>query len=187
MNGLSGIESGCFALSGLGLGLVGRVPRALPWAGMLRPLRGEIKKARHQNTRVGGMDINKPRMRAVMEAVIGLSPSPQGFGIAALAARVGEITGLPYQSRQAAYDLKKLRGKGLVRKVEHTRCWEATAVGLKTMAGLVVLREKVIKPLLAGIVGQPGPKPKECGVLEFHYQAIRCEMQSLFQTLKIAV
>ena len=138
-------------------------------------------------TRVGGVDINKPRMRAVMEAVIGLSPSPQGFGIAALAARVGEITGLPYQSRQAAYDLKKLRGKGLVRKIEHTRCWEATAVGLKTMAGLVVLREKVMKPLLAGIVGQPGPKPKECGVLESHYQVIRCEMHSLFQTLKIAV
>src|SRR5262249_54006162 len=98
-------------------------------------------------TRVGGVDINKPRTRGVIEAVIALSPAPAGFSISALAARVGEITGLPYHSRQAAYDLKKLRGKGLVRRVEHTRKWEATPRGLSTMAGLVVLREKVIKPV----------------------------------------
>ena len=139
-------------------------------------------------TRVGGVDMNRPRTRAVMEAVISLSSSPQGFAIRALAARVAEITGLPYHPRQAAYDLKKLRGKSLVRRIEHTRCWEATAEGLRTMAGLVVLREKVIKPLLAGIAEPPRcPKPKDHGDVESHYEAIRAEVYSLFQTLRIAI
>ena len=100
-----------------------------------------------------------------MEAVIGLSPSPQGFGIAALTARVGEITGLSYQSHGRLRTISESCGKGFMHKVEHTRCWEATAVGLKTMAGIVVLREKVIKPLLAGIIGQPGRNPRIVGLL----------------------
>jgi hypothetical protein len=33
----------------------------------------------------GGIDTNRPRLRAVMEAVIALSPSPQGFVVGRLA------------------------------------------------------------------------------------------------------
>jgi predicted ATPase len=41
-------------------------------------------------TTVGGIDLNKTRMRAVVEAVIALSPSPNGFSAADIATRVGE-------------------------------------------------------------------------------------------------
>src|SRR5262249_40218425 len=139
-------------------------------------------------TRVGGVDINKPRTRAVIEAVIALSPAPAGFSISALAARVGEITGLPYHSRQAPYDLKKRHGKGLLRRVEHTRKWEATPRGLSTMAGLVILREKVIKPVLAGIVKpHTGRRSKLHDPDASPYQAIQREMYTLFQILRTAV
>jgi hypothetical protein len=139
-------------------------------------------------TRVGGVDINKPRTRAVIEAVIALSPSTAGFSIGALAALVAEITGLPYHSRQAAYDLKKLRGKGFLRRVEHTRNWEATPQGLRTIAGLVVLREKVIKPVLAGVIKpDTGRRSKHPDPGAAPYHAIQREMYTLFQTLRIAV
>ena len=94
-------------------------------------------------TRVGGIDLNKPRMRWVGEAVVALSPLPGGFTASELASQV------PYDARRAAYDLKKLRGKQIVTRIGKTRRYETVAGGLKAITALIVLRNKAIKPLLA--------------------------------------
>jgi hypothetical protein len=53
---------------------------------------------------------------------------------------------------------------------------------------LWLLREKVIKPVLAG-AGKPkrGPKPKQQSLLDTLYQAIQLAMFNLFLALGIAV
>jgi len=142
------------------------------------------------NTRVGGVDVNKPRMRAVMEAGVALSMTPGGFSAATLAEKVRELLGpaAAYSSRQAAYDLKKLRGKALVRKVtDRSQRYQPTPHGLRAMAGLVVLREKVIKPLLTRD-GRCKPRrpPRATAALDAQYLAIQRQMQHLFQLLRIA-
>ena len=61
-------------------------------------------------TIVGGIDLNKIRMRQVVDAVIALSPSPNGFTASDVAARVcalGNERRPRYGPRHAAYDLKK--------------------------------------------------------------------------------
>src|ERR1019366_2082275 len=71
-------------------------------------------------TKVGGIDFNKPRMRRVAEAVLALSTAPTGFTASELAEKVRSMSGeaeSAYGPRRAAYDLKKLRGKGMVRKI----------------------------------------------------------------------
>ena len=72
-------------------------------------------------TKVGGIDLNKPRMRWVVEAVIALclSLSPHGFTASELAREVRVLSN------------------------------QSTSSGLKAMVALVVLRNKAIKPLLA--------------------------------------
>jgi hypothetical protein len=141
-------------------------------------------------TRVGGIDVNRPRMRAVMEGVIALSTHPRGFGASDLAGRVKEILGdsVPdYHTRQASYDLKKLRGKDLVRRIKHSQRYEASPEGLRAMTGFVVLREKVLNPLLAGaMVRNPGRKPKKRSQINVHYENIRSEMQNIFEIIGIA-
>src|SRR5258706_10666884 len=75
-------------------------------------------------TRVGGVDLNKPRIRAALAAVLALAVAPNGFTIADLAAKVHAMTGqtdTAYTTRQAAYDLRKLRGKHLVDKPGRSR------------------------------------------------------------------
>ena len=65
-------------------------------------------------TKVGGIDLNKPRMRWVVEAVIALSPSADGFTASELARQVRVFSDQrqsEYGARRAAYDLKKLRAK----------------------------------------------------------------------------
>jgi hypothetical protein len=63
-------------------------------------------------TRVGGVDLDNPRIRAVLA----LAGAPS-FAVADLAAKVADMTGqTAYSTRQAAYDLRKFRGKDLVAK-----------------------------------------------------------------------
>jgi hypothetical protein len=141
-------------------------------------------------TQVGGVDVNRSRMRAVMEGVIGLSVNPRGFTASELAGRVKEILGdfVPdYHARHASYDLKKLRGKDLVRRIKHSRFYEASPEGLRAMAGFIVLREKVLIPLLAGACNlKAGRKPSNRSQIDIHYENIQSEMQNVFEIIGIA-
>ena len=55
----------------------------------------------------------------------------------------------PDPSRRAAYDIKKLRGEDMVQKIGVSRRYQPLPEGVRALTALVVLREKVIRPLLA--------------------------------------
>jgi len=137
-------------------------------------------------TIVDGIDLNKTRLRTVVEAVIALSPSPNGFTASDIAVRMRERCA-PYGPRHAAYDLKKLRGKQIIRRIGHTRRYEPLASGLRAITALIVLRNKAIRPLLAAARhlhpsrGELNPKP-----IDAHYHAVRFAMQGVFHELGIA-
>jgi len=141
-------------------------------------------------TRVGGIDVNKPRTRAVLTAALSLACSPAGFTarqFAATVQSVGSPTDPNYDARRAAYDLKKLRGKNLLSKLDGSRRYSIAPEAIRTIGALVILREKVLRPILAG-VGKPkmGRKPKNWSPMDKHYEAIRQDMFILFRDLRIA-
>jgi hypothetical protein len=71
-----------------------------------------------------------------------------------------------------------------VRKIPSTRRYEVVPRGLRA---LLVLRDKVIKPLLAAACQlKRGPQPQGCTTLDRHYQTLRRDMRDLFQELRIA-
>ena len=126
-------------------------------------------------------------MRHVTEAVIALSASPGGFTASQLATRVRDCGELNYQARQAAYDLKKLRGKEMVRRVGKTRKYEPTSTALKAITALLVLRDKLIKPLLAASMEtHPAHGAQNLRNLDRHYETIRAGMRGVFQELGLA-
>ena len=141
-------------------------------------------------TKVGGIDLNKARMRWVAEAAIALSPSPGGFTASDLAHQVrvfSKQSESEYGPRRAAYDLKKLRGKQIVRRVDKTRRYEPVVEGLKAMAAIVVLRDKAIKPLLAAARQvSPTRQAQNPTALDKHYETIRIAMQGVFSELGVA-
>jgi hypothetical protein len=138
--------------------------------------------------RLAGIDIQKPRTRAVTEAVLHLAPKPEGFTAGDLAVRTGELLRQPtYTPRHAAYDLRKLRGKGLVERVGTTRRYQLTRPAIGTLVALLILREKVIKPVLAGAgKPKPGRPPKRVHPLDRHYDNLQAEMRRTFCTLGLA-
>jgi hypothetical protein len=141
-------------------------------------------------TAVGGIDLNKPRMRRVADAVLALSSSPTGFTASELAEKVRAMSGEPaseYGARRAAYDIKKLRGKDMVRKIGASRRYEPLHQGLRALTALVVLREKVIRPLLAASTRlQPHSKLSHPTPIDQHYENLRAGMRSLFIELGVA-
>ena len=138
--------------------------------------------------RMAGIDLNKPRMRAVLEAIISLSLSPNGFTVSDLAAKVSDVLDLSdYRPRHASYDLKKFRAKEWVHKIGHSRRYQPSPDGLKTMAALLILREKIIKPLLAGATQpKPNSKPSQQSPIDILYHSIQLAMFKLFQLFGFA-
>jgi len=139
--------------------------------------------------RLAGIDLNKARNRHVVDAVIELSTRPDGFTVAQLAATVRQRSGqdaAAYSARNAAYDLAKMAGKTLVRRIERSRRYAVDPPGLRTLCAYLLLREKIIKPLLAGVVRPRGRPPKVVAPLDQHYVALRDELQRTFQTIGLA-
>ena len=92
-------------------------------------------------------------MRDALSAALALAPAPNGFTVGEFAAKVHAMTGTSdadYTVRQAAYDLRKLRGKQLVDKPGRTRRYHVPPLAARTIAALLTLRDQVIAPILAG-------------------------------------
>ncbi|HSK54858.1 MAG TPA: hypothetical protein VK908_06350, partial [Jiangellales bacterium] len=108
-----------------------------------------------------------------------------GFTVSEFTAKVHAITGdTGYTVRQAAYDLRKLRGKQLVVKPGRTRRHHVPTPAARTIAALLTLRDQVIAPILAGVRSpRMGRKPAAWTAVDRDYEQLRIHMHTLFDHL----
>ena len=140
-------------------------------------------------TRVGGIDLNKPRIRAVLAAALALAIAPGGFTVADFAAKVRAMTGQAgYTIRNAAYDLRKLRGKHLAdqtrphppvphltrRRPHHQRPAHPPGTRHRAPPGRHPPTRAIRRT------------PRHWTDIDRHYQALRLEMMALFADIGIA-
>jgi hypothetical protein len=147
------------------------------------------KPTQRGTRRLAGIDLNKARNRHVVDAVVGLSTRPGGFTLAQVAEAVQQRAGRSlkaYSARNAAYDLAKLMGKKLVHRVKGSRRYKADPSGVQAMCAYLILRDKVIKPLLAGVVRPFGRPPKNQTPVDQHYVRLREELNRTFETIGLA-
>lgn len=147
--------------------------------------------------RIAGIDLNKPRMRHVTEALLSLAASPDGFTVTALAECVSQEmrraaddgrVAAEYGVRQAAYDLKKFRAKGMVERVVGSQAYRLQGNSLRTLAAVHVLRTHVILPLIRRRNHlQTGRPPKNQTTLDRHHHELQRAMRQLFQNLSITI
>jgi hypothetical protein len=140
-------------------------------------------------TRVGGVDPNRPRIRAALAAVLALTVAPAGFTVARFTAKVQTMIGQTDTDstiRQAAYDLRKLRSKQLVDKPGWTRRYHVLADGARAITALLTIRDQVLAPLLAGVRSpRRGRPPATLTQIDRDYETLRVGMQTLFHDLGI--
>jgi hypothetical protein len=140
--------------------------------------------------RIAGVDLQKPRMQAVAAAVIALAAAPAGFPVKALAEQTKRHPRRPHArcgTRQAADELKKLRAKGLVERAPKTRRYRVRRPAIQILAGWFILREKVLKPVLAGVCRPPVGRPLKCASrLDEHYRTLQQQMRRTLEHLNLA-
>lgn len=139
------------------------------------------------NKRLAGIDMQKPRIRTVCEAALALAAAPKGFNAEDLAEKAAEIMrDETYTARKAAYDMNKLHRKPILVPVRKSRRYCLSTEGVRILAGLIILREKVIKPLLTGICKKTvGRSPKNERPIGTKYERIRQGMLDLLGELHL--
>ena len=138
-------------------------------------------------TRVGGIDLDKARTRSVLAAIVALSAAPDGFSVADLATKVHALTGHDtYSTRQAAYDIRKLRGHDLVTKIGRSHRYHVPAQAARTIVAILTLRDHVISPIIAGVrVPRRGRPPATWTIIDRDYETLRTNMNNLFDHLAL--
>lgn len=114
-----------------------------------------------------------PRVVGLLAALVGFSNLVVGFTNRTLVARARELLNMPYTTRQATYDLRRLRRKGLIRRLRKTHRYELTPLGrrvavlfTKTYSRVLAPGLAILDPALPEDVARRSPLAKAWRVLE---------------------
>lgn len=108
--------------------------------------------------RTGALRFGEKRAMALVGALCVNVHAVNGFTNGSLRALVAGLLGDPYSTAQMTYDLRRLRLKGLIRRLEHQNRYHLTLDGLRVALFYTKLHDRLLRPLLAA--DQP-PAPPE--------------------------
>jgi hypothetical protein len=164
--------------------------------------RGQLRKLAEPTIlpggrRIPGLKLDHPRQLAVMHSLVRFShiAACGKFTTADLYGPALEVLGLTeskYSLASFRYDLSKLRAKGLVEKIPHSRRYRLVGKGYSICVAFLKLFEKIYAPLTAGLLApfrgdRVLAEEKRCA-LDRLYQHICDDLDALLQAvgLKIA-
>jgi hypothetical protein len=101
-----------------------------------------------EGQRVPALRFGDPRVMALAGALCVLVHTVVGFTNRSLCAQVSSLLGGPYTSTQTTYDLRRLRLKGLIRRVDGQNRYVLTPDGVRTVAFYTKLHRRLLEPLL---------------------------------------
>jgi hypothetical protein len=107
------------------------------------------KPSQSGENRLAGVDFNKARPRQVAAGLLALSMKPGGFTSKDLADELAHKFDFEYSRRNAAYDLRKFRGKEMVIKIKGSNRYVVTEDGIKTISAILCMLTKAVPALLA--------------------------------------
>jgi hypothetical protein len=90
-----------------------------------------------------------PRVMAILTALLLFSHVVAGFRNRGLVELVGSLLDQPYTARQATYDLRRLRRKGLIVRLPHSQRYQLTSLGRRVAVLFTKAHGRVLAPGLA--------------------------------------
>ncbi|MDQ4129507.1 MAG: hypothetical protein M3133_00700 [Actinomycetota bacterium] len=101
-----------------------------------------------EGQRAPALRFGDPRVMALAGALCALVHAAVGFTNRSLCARVRSLLGGPYTSAQMTYDLRRLRLKGLVRRLPHSNTYVLTPEGARVAIFYTKVHDRLLGPLL---------------------------------------
>jgi hypothetical protein len=111
-----------------------------------------------EGQRVPALRFGDPRVMALAAALCVLVHTAVGFTNRSLCAQVRSLLGGPYTSTQTTYDLRRLRLKGLIRRLDGQNRYVLTSEGVRVAAFYTKVHRRLLEPLLAAD-RPPAPLP----------------------------
>jgi hypothetical protein len=93
----------------------------------------------------------EPRVMAVMAAIVGFTHLLAGFDNPALVRLVATLLDRPYTGRQATYDLRRLKRKGLIVRLPGHHRYQLTPLGRRVAVLFTKTYGRVLAPGLAAL------------------------------------
>jgi hypothetical protein len=93
-----------------------------------------------------GLRFGDQRVMAVLAALVGFCHLAAGFTNGQMVGRVQALLAAPYTSRQATYDLRRLKRKGLLDKVPRSHRYQLTSLGRRIAVLFTKTYGRVLAP-----------------------------------------
>ena len=98
-----------------------------------------------------GLRFGDPRVMAVLAAILGFTHLLAGFDNPTLVRLVATLLDAPYTSRQATYDLRRLKRKGLIIRLPGHHRYQLTRLGRRIAVLFTKAYGRVLTPGLAAL------------------------------------
>jgi hypothetical protein len=98
-----------------------------------------------------GLRFGEQRVMAILAALVGFCFLIRGFTNRQLVERVRALLQSPYTSRQATYDLRRLRRKGLIAKIAGTQRYQLDSLGRRVAVLFTKTYGRVLAPGLSAL------------------------------------
>jgi hypothetical protein len=102
-----------------------------------------------EGQRTGALRFGDPRVMALVGALCVALNAVVPFTNRSLRAQVAALLGPPYSATQMTYDLRRLRRKGLIARLERRHSYTLTADGVRVAVFYTKVYKRVLAPLIA--------------------------------------
>jgi hypothetical protein len=113
----------------------------------------------HDGQRAPGLRFGDPRTMALLGAIASFAHVMGGLTNKGLRAQMTALWQSDYSPAQATYDLRRLRLKGFIERIQHTNVYRVTHHGLRIAAFFTQLAARVVVPALTDIAALSRPRP----------------------------
>jgi hypothetical protein len=146
--------------------------------------------------RIPGLKLNHPRQLALMHGLVRFANIAAGSTfktqeIHPYALETLGVTAADYSLASFRYDLSKLRAKGLVEKVPHSRRYHLTPSGYSICLVFLKLFERIYAPLIAGLLqpfsGDTKLQQQNRARLDRLYQRVTDDLEQLLQAVGLNI
>ena len=140
----------------------------------------------HDGQRAPGLRFGDPRTMALLGSIAAFAHVIGGLTNRSLRAQMTAHWRSDYSSPQASYDLRRLRLKGLIERVDGSNTYRVTPHGLRVSAFFTQLATRVIVPALTDLAELARPSPPAPRPLVEAWRTYERELDNAVRTARLA-
>jgi hypothetical protein len=140
----------------------------------------------HDGQRAPGLRFGEPRVMALFASIASFEHVTRGLTNAGLRDHMAEFYDADYHARQATYDLRRLRLKGLIERVSGTHTYLVTARGRAVATFFTRLAARVVVPVLTQLDASTPPRRGAPSPVVAAWRAYDAEVRKMAKALVTA-